>query len=90
MKEHKSIRIEKELIDKIKIRAIKENRSFNNTLETVIVESLKSQNIEHYKNELRDKFELHRRKHAIADNFGKAQVVQDLLEDCGLYIEPEV
>lgn len=40
-KQHKTMRLKKELIEKIKSMAKKENRSFNNMVEQLLEESLK-------------------------------------------------
>ena len=39
MKKHKSIKLEQALIDMINERAVKENRSFNNMVETILADS---------------------------------------------------
>ena len=36
-----SFRFDKEILDKVKIKAEKENRSINNTVETILKQSLK-------------------------------------------------
>lgn len=46
--------------------------------------------LEDYKEHLRVIFENHKRKHASVENYARAQAIQDLQDNCGLYIEKEM